>query len=78
MDFLLWLIVGFFIIGFVVLISMKKNMENKLAFIKTNMENNIEITKSPTKSIFWWIVGTTVWGIMSIILFVWWFHEHFG
>ena len=78
MDLLLWLTVGFFIIGFVVLISMKKNMESKLAFIITNMENNIEITKSPTKFIFWWIVGTTVWGIVSIILFMWWFYEHLG
>lgn len=69
MDLLLWITVGFFIIGFVVLASMKKNMESKLAFIKRNMESE----KSSTKSIVWWIVGTTAWGIVSMILFVWWF-----
>ncbi|MDQ0271744.1 hypothetical protein [Cytobacillus purgationiresistens] len=69
MDLLLLFTVGFIIIGFVILVSMKKNMESKLAFIIRNMENK----KSSTKSIVWWIVGTTIWGIVSIILIVWWF-----
>lgn len=34
MDLLLWITVGFIIIGFVVIVSMKKNMESKLALIK--------------------------------------------
>ncbi|TQR17104.1 hypothetical protein [Psychrobacillus lasiicapitis] len=74
MDFFLWLVLSFIIIGFVVLVSMKKNMEIKLAFIKTN----IETTKGSTQSIIWWIVGTTVWGIVSMILIVWCFHEYLG
>jgi hypothetical protein len=68
-DLLLWLTVGFIIIGFVVIASMKKNMESKLAFIKGNMESK-EISTIP---IVWWIVGTTVWGTVSIIVIVWWF-----
>lgn len=77
-ELMLWVTVGFIIFGFVVLVSMKKNMENKLAFIKTNMENNIESTKGSTKLIVWWILGTTVWGIVSMTLIVGWFHKYFG
>ena len=66
MDLLLWITIGFIIIGFVVLTSMKKNMESKLAFIKTNMGSK----KSSAISIVWWIVGVTVWGIASMILIV--------
>lgn len=76
MDSLLWITIGFFIIGFVVLASMKKSMESKLAFIKTNIEG--EESSRKAKSIVWWIVSTTAWGIVSMILIVWWFHNHFG
>ncbi|MBD8006813.1 hypothetical protein [Bacillus norwichensis] len=75
MDLLLWITIGFIIIGFVVLISMKKGMESKLAFITANMEDEESSTKA--KSIIWWIVSTTAWGIVSMILIVWWFHNHF-
>ena len=76
MDLLLWITIGFIIIGFVVFTSMKKGMENKLAFITANMEGEESSTKA--KSIIWWIVSTTAWGIVSMILIVWWFHNHFG
>lgn len=76
MDLLLWINIGFITIGFVVLVSMKKSMESKLAFIQANMES--EEGSSRTKSIVWWIVSTIVWGVVSIILIVWWFHNHFG
>ncbi|MEK3973860.1 hypothetical protein [Psychrobacillus sp. FSL K6-1267] len=76
MDILLWISIGFIIIGFVVLISMKKGMESKLDFITANREEEESLTKS--KSIIWWIVSTTAWGIVSMILIVWWFHNHFG
>ena len=69
MDLLLWITVGFIIIGFVILASMKKNMESKLAFITRNMESE----ESSTTSIVWWIVGTVAWGIVSILLIVCWF-----
>lgn len=62
-ELMIWITVGFIIFGYVVLVSMRKNMENKLAFIKTNMENNIESIKGSPQLIVWWIVGTTVWGI---------------
>ncbi|SNT54606.1 hypothetical protein SAMN05444672_14617 [Bacillus sp. OK838] len=68
MDLLLWITVGFIIIGFAVIASMKKNMESKLAFIKGNMESK----EFSTKPIVWWILGTAVWGTVSIILIVWW------
>ncbi|ETI70898.1 hypothetical protein [Neobacillus vireti] len=76
MDLLLWITIGFIIIGFVVLTSMKKGMESKLAFITANMENGESSKKA--ESIIWWIVSTTAWGIVSMILIVWWFHNHFG
>ncbi|QBP40986.1 hypothetical protein [Paenisporosarcina antarctica] len=75
MDSLIWLTIGFLIIGFVVLISLKKSMESKLVFINENMES--EESSIKTKSIVWWIVSTGAWGIVSIILIVWSFHNHF-
>ena len=39
MDLLFWITIGFIIIGFVVLASMKKGMESKVAFIKANPED---------------------------------------
>lgn len=76
MDLLLWITIGFIIIGFVVLVSMKKRMESKLAFIRENVES--EESSRKAKSIIWWIVSTTAWGIVSMFLVVWWFHNHFG
>ena len=69
MDLLLWTTIGFIIIGFVVMFSMKKSMEKKLAFIKEYGESE----ENSTKQIVWWIVGTTFWGLVSIILIGWWF-----
>lgn len=60
MDFLLWITIGFIVIGFVIFIYMKKAMENKLTFIKTNSENKKSTTEA--KSVIWWIVGVTAWG----------------
>ncbi|MFL1996299.1 hypothetical protein VYF65_001752 [Lysinibacillus irui] len=76
MDLLLWITIGFILIGFVVLISMKKGMENKVALIKVNMED--EENPSKAKSVIWWIWSTTAWGIVSIFLVVWCFDNYFG
>ena len=76
MDLLLWITIGFIMIGFVILASMKKGMESKLAFITANMED--EESSKKAKSIIWWIVSAAAWGIVSIILIVWWFYNHFG
>lgn len=76
MDLLLWITVGFVIIGFVVLISMKKYMESKVAFIKANMED--EKNSSKAKSVICWIWSTTAWGIVSMFFVVWCFHNYFG
>lgn len=76
MDLLLWITIGFILIGFVVLISMKKGMENKVALTKVNMEDEENLSKA--KSVIWWIWSTTAWGIVSILLVVWCFHNYFG
>ncbi|MEH7387939.1 hypothetical protein V7147_21450 [Bacillus sp. JJ1521] len=76
MDLLFWITIGFITIGLVILVSLKKGMESKLAFIKANIESMESSTK--TSSIVWWIVSTTVWGIVSMILIVCWFHNYFG
>ncbi|MEC0239771.1 hypothetical protein P4H66_07855 [Paenibacillus dokdonensis] len=69
MDLLLWIIVGFIIIGFVVLASMKKSMERKVALLIENKES-MESKQILTKPVVWWIVGVTVWGLVSIFLIV--------
>jgi Na+/proline symporter len=76
LDLLLWITIVFIIIGFAVLTSMKKGMESKLAFITANMED--EENSSKAKSIVWWIVSATAWGIVSMFLIIWCFHNHFG
>lgn len=72
MDFLLWITTCFILIGFVVLVSMKKGMESKVAFIKANMEEEENLSKA--NSVIWWIWGTTAWGVGAISLVGWWFH----
>lgn len=69
MNFLLWITVGFIVIGFVVLALMKKSMERKLALIKN--EESMESEQISTKPIVWWIRGATVWGLVSMFLIVW-------
>ncbi|MEO4052932.1 hypothetical protein [Solibacillus sp. CAU 1738] len=76
MESLLWITIGFIIIGFVVLISMKKTIESKLAFIKANMDS--EESSRNTKSIIWWIISVVAWGIVSMILIVLVFFNYFG
>ncbi len=75
MDLLLWITIGFILIGFVVLTSMKKGMERKITFIKENREN--EENSSKATSVIWWIWCSTAWGIASMFLVVWWLHNHF-
>ncbi|WP_416150163.1 hypothetical protein ACM26V_04005 [Salipaludibacillus sp. HK11] len=76
MDLLLWITIGFVITGFVALVSMKRGMERKVAFIKANTESEESSTKA--RFVIRWIVSTTAWGIVSMILVVWWFHKNFG
>jgi hypothetical protein len=69
-DLLLWVTVGFIVIGFVVLASMKKRMERKVSLIIEN-EESMESKQISTKPVVWWIVGATVWGLVSMFLIVW-------
>ncbi|NQD66015.1 hypothetical protein HP456_08765 [Bacillus haikouensis] len=61
MDILRWMSVGFIILGFFVLISIKRTIESKET-------RNVQ-------TVIWWIWGTAVWGTASIILIVWCFHS---
>ena len=74
MDLLLWIAIGFIITGFAVLISMKKDMESKVAFIKANPED--EGNSSKAKSVIWWVWGTIGFGIVSMYLVVWYFDNY--
>ena len=69
MDLLLWITVGFIVIGIVVLASMKKGMERKVALLIENKES-MEGKQISTKPVVWWIVGATVWGLVSMFLIV--------
>jgi RsiW-degrading membrane proteinase PrsW (M82 family) len=69
MDLLLWITVGFIVFGFVVLVSMKKSMERKVALIIEN-EESMESKQISNKPVIWWIVGATVWGLVSMFLIV--------
>lgn len=70
MDLFFLLTVGFIVIGFVVLVSMKKNMEMKVALLIEN-EQSITNKQISNKPVIWWIVGVTVWGLVSMFLIVW-------
>ena len=76
MDLLLWITIGFVMIGFVVVFSMKKGMESKVAYIKANVED--EGNPSKAKSVIWWIWGTVAWGLVSMFLVGWCFKNYFG
>lgn len=76
MDLLFWITSIFIVIGLVALVSMKKGMESKLAFITANSQSEESSTKA--QSIIWWIVSTVAWGIVSIILVVYWFQYYLG
>ncbi|MGM0847242.1 MAG: hypothetical protein ACQEUT_19975 [Bacillota bacterium] len=78
MDLLLWITVVFIVVGFAVLTSMKKGMERKLAFITANMENEESTKKAKAESIIWWILSAAAWGVVSMFLIVWCFHNQFG
>ncbi|WP_342509378.1 hypothetical protein [Sporosarcina sp. FSL K6-2383] len=69
MDLFLWLTVSFIVIGFVVFASTAKGMERKVALIRENEESMVGKQIS-TKPVIWWIVGATVFGLVSMFLVV--------
>ena len=72
---LLWITISFIIIGFIVLIFSKKDMESKVAFIKANEENEESLSKA--KSVIWWVRSVAAFGVVSIFLVVWCFQNAF-
>lgn len=73
MDFLLWFMGGFILIGLLVFLSMKKRMDAKLARVKAKPDSGE--TAEDTKHLIWWVWGVTAWGVASIALVVWWFNS---
>lgn len=73
MDWLLLGTVCFIIIGFTAIASQKKNMESLTTLtVKRNTRS-----KETQTTIIWWIAGTTIWGVISIVLVVSWFFVNF-
>jgi len=69
LDLFLWLTVSFIVIGFVVIASTAKGMARKVALIRENEESMVGKQIS-TKPVIWWIVGATVFGLVSMFLVV--------
>ncbi len=76
MDFLLWFMIGFILIGLLVFLLMKKRMETKLAHVKANPDT--EETSRDTKYLILWVWSVTAWGVASIALVVWWLNSSSG
>ncbi|WP_434401581.1 hypothetical protein M1Q06_03440 [Planococcus sp. 11815] len=76
MDVLLWIMIGFILIGLLVFLSLKKRMETKLAHVKANPDS--EAALRDTKHMIWWVWGVTAWSVVSIALVVWWFNRTSG
>lgn len=72
MTFLFWVMTSFTVVGFIVLMSMKKSMEKRIA-LAIEHEQNLELKRRVTKPVIWWIVGATMWGIISMMFVVWTF-----
>lgn len=62
MEFFPWITISIIIIGFVVLGLIKRNLERKKS--------------ASTQSLIWLIVGTTAWGLVSIMLVIWSFGNY--
>ena len=77
MDLLLWITIGFVMIGFVVVFSMKKGIESKVAYIKANVEEEEE-NLLKARYVILWIWGVAAFGIVSMSLVVWCFQNYFG
>ncbi|MFA1738077.1 hypothetical protein [Lysinibacillus fusiformis] len=71
MNLLLWITLVLIVVGLFVLMSKKKSMEERVAFAIENKEDSKEEKQTSTKPVVWWIVGATVWGLVSMLLIVW-------
>ncbi|MED4886236.1 hypothetical protein MKY88_12920 [Lysinibacillus sp. FSL R7-0073] len=70
MNMLLWITLVLIVAGLFVLMSKKKSMEERVAFAIENKDSKEE-KQTSTKPVVWWIVGATVWGLVSMLLIVW-------
>lgn len=70
MNLLLWITIGFIVAGFIILTSTREGMKERVTLAIENRDS-VESKQISTKPVVWWIVGTTVWGLVSILLVVW-------
>ncbi len=70
MNLLSWITIGFIVVGFIALISMKKSMEERVALAIEN-KGGIDDRQVSPKPVIWWIWGAVLWGMISIFLIVW-------
>lgn len=68
MDLLLWFTIAFVVIGFIVLMVIRKLVKNRLEFVKNNPEREGE-----SKPVIWFVWAAAVWGVVSMALIVTWF-----
>ncbi|MFB1081595.1 hypothetical protein [Jeotgalibacillus sp. JSM ZJ347] len=68
MDLLLWFTIAFVVIGFIVLMVIRKSVKNRLEFVKNNPEREGE-----AKPVIWFVWAATIWGVVSMALIVTWF-----
>lgn len=69
MTFLHWFTIGFITIGLIIMISMKKKMENRVALAATQ-ESSPNADQISTKPVIFWIWGSVFWAVISIFLIV--------
>ncbi|AOM84480.1 hypothetical protein [Salisediminibacterium beveridgei] len=71
MDVYLLIPFGFILAGLIVLLVQKKSMEQDLAFVKAHPDSDEAAIKQ--KAIIRWIWSVVIWGVVSMILVVWFF-----
>lgn len=71
MDLLLWFTIAFLVIGFVVLMVLRKSMNERVELLKSNPD--LEDGEKKAKPVIWFIWGAVAWGIVSMALVVTWF-----
>ncbi len=71
MDLLLWFTIAFFVIGFVVLMVVRRSMNQRVELLKNNPD--LEDGEQIAKPVIWFIWGSVAWGVVSMALVVTWF-----
>ncbi|MFC4736319.1 hypothetical protein ACFO4L_06950 [Bacillus daqingensis] len=73
MDLFVFVPVGFFFIGLLIIFTIKQRMG--LSWNPANAEGSEAESSERTRKIIALIAATTVWGVISIFLVVWFFNR---